>query len=152
MNVGSISKDHIDPSICTARPFSAHGAADICLFRIVCVLTVPSSVPGTPLADFLIFSPRWDVANNTFRPPYFHRNCASELMGLIKGSYGGRSDEFQPGGMSYECGFVPHGVDYPTWSEATKMELQPQWISAGTIGASARFWGKHDVRADPLIW
>lgn len=58
-------------------------------------------------------------------------------MGLIKGSYGGRSDEFQPGGMSYECGFVPHGVDYPTWKAATQMKLEPQWISEGTIGAAS---------------
>ena len=47
-----------------------------------------------------------------YRPPYYHRNGASELMGLIYGEYAGRSDEFQPGGVSYECGFVPHGVAY----------------------------------------
>lgn len=60
-NVGSISFDHIDPSI-------------------FCVLTVDSNEIGTPMADFLIFSPRWDVASHTFRPPYFHRNAASEFM------------------------------------------------------------------------
>lgn len=64
INVGSISRDHIDPSI-------------------FCVLTVESREPGTPLADFLIFSPRWDVATETYRPPYYHRNAASEFMGLI---------------------------------------------------------------------
>jgi homogentisate 1,2-dioxygenase len=47
-----------------------------------------------------------------YRPPYYHRNGASELMGLIYGEYAGRSDEFQPGGISFECGFVPHGVAY----------------------------------------
>ncbi|EGG06134.1 uncharacterized protein MELLADRAFT_36325, partial [Melampsora larici-populina 98AG31] len=80
VNVGSISVDHIDPSI-------------------FCVLTCPSASGGKPLADFLIFSPRWDVANHTYRPPYYHRNCASEVMGLIRGAYGGRSDGFQPGGQ-----------------------------------------------------
>jgi len=95
-NVGSISKDHIDPSI-------------------FCVLTAKSKQPGVPLADFLIFSPRWDVASGTFRPPvsvilscpvikqvkamhqYYHRNSATEFMGLLYGVYGGRSDGFQPG-------------------------------------------------------
>lgn len=85
--------DHIDPSI-------------------FCVLTARSRDPDAPLADFLIFSPRWDVASHTYRPPYYHRNVASELMGLIYGEYGGRSDEFQPGSVSFECGMVPHGVAY----------------------------------------
>ena len=107
VNVGSISVDHIDPSI-------------------FCVLTAKSRDPHTPLADLLIFSPRWDVASraslpsvwiyswipnsltecllDTYRPPYYHRNAASELMGLIYGEYGGRSDAFKPGSVSFECG------------------------------------------------
>lgn len=93
VNVGSISVDHIDPSI-------------------FCVLTAKSRDPTAPLADVLIFSPRWDVASHTYRPPYYHRNAASELMGLIYGEYGGRSDEFKPGSVSFECGMVPHGVAY----------------------------------------
>lgn len=52
-----------------------------------------------------------------YRPPYYHRNGASELMGLIYGEYAGRSDEFQPGGVSFECGFVPHGVAYEEVSQ-----------------------------------
>ncbi|BGP23639.1 homogentisate 1,2-dioxygenase [Rhodotorula toruloides] len=112
--VGSITFDHIDPSI-------------------FCVLTADSDTPGTPLADFLLFHPRWDVASHTFRPPYMHRNSASEVMALIKGGYGGRSDDFQPGGMSYECGFTPHGVDYETWKVASEMSQEgAQWISDGT--------------------
>lgn len=108
MNVGSISVDHIDPSI-------------------FCVLTARSRDPAAPLADFLLFSPRWDVSSrmyltkygvelpseaciflilspDTYRPPYYHRNVASEFMGLIYGDYPGRSDDFKPGGASYECG------------------------------------------------
>ncbi|ORY72416.1 homogentisate 1,2-dioxygenase [Leucosporidium creatinivorum] len=112
-NVGSISFDHIDPSI-------------------FCVLTARSNEPGTPMADFLVFSPRWDVASHTFRPPYFHRNAASEMMGLIMGDYGGRSDDFLPGGMSYEAGFTPHGVDYEVFSAASEIEQNgAQWISDG---------------------
>ncbi|KAK4050932.1 hypothetical protein OIO90_004908 [Microbotryomycetes sp. JL221] len=113
--VGSITFDHIDPSC-------------------FCVLTVDSFEPGTPMSDFLIFSPRWDVASHTFRPPYFHRNSASEFMGLIMGDYGGRSDDFLPGGASYECGFTPHGVDYQVWKQATELNQDEtaQFISKGT--------------------
>lgn len=93
---------------------------------IFCVLTAKSRDLAAPLADFLTFSPRWDVASSmflfclnlykdavqltdgnttdTYRPPYYHRNAASELMGLIYGEYGGRSDAFKPGSVSYECG------------------------------------------------
>jgi len=84
------SIDHTDPSINT-------------------VLTARSHDPHVPLADYLWFGPRWDVATNTFRPPYFHRNSASELLACIYGAGLGRSDEFQPGGCSYEGGHTPHG-------------------------------------------
>jgi homogentisate 1,2-dioxygenase len=114
VNVGSISKDHIDPSI-------------------FCVLTAKSKTPGTPLADFLIFSPRWDIASHTFRPPYYHRNAATEFMGLLYGNYGGRSDGFAPGGASYETGFCPHGVSYDQFKMATEAELGPMRVHEDTI-------------------
>ncbi|RDX57412.1 homogentisate 1,2-dioxygenase [Lentinus brumalis] len=114
VHVGSIQRDHIDPSI-------------------FCVLTAKSKTPGAPLADFLIFSGRWDVATGTFRPPYYHRNCASEMMGLIYGGYGGRSDEFAPGGFSFENGFCPHGVSYDEFKKATEAELQPMRVHEGTL-------------------
>ncbi|KAJ3060208.1 Homogentisate 1,2-dioxygenase, partial [Rhizoclosmatium hyalinum] len=66
--INTVSFDHPDPSIYT-------------------VLTVKSGNPGVALADFVIFPPRWMVAENTFRPPWFHRNCMSEFMGLISGGY-----------------------------------------------------------------
>ncbi|EAU85158.2 homogentisate 1,2-dioxygenase [Coprinopsis cinerea okayama7 len=114
INVGSISKDHIDPSI-------------------FCVLTAKSKQPNVPLCDFLIFSPRWDVATDTFRPPYYHRNSSTEFMGLIYGVYEGRSDGFQPGGASYETGFCPHGVSYEEWKKATEDELKPVRVAEGTM-------------------
>jgi len=114
VNVGSISVDHIDPSI-------------------FCVLTAKSRDPTAPLADVLIFSPRWDVASHTYRPPYYHRNVASELMGLIYGEYGGRSDEFQPGGVSFECGMVPHGVAYEEFKAASAAPPPEMQISKGAI-------------------
>ena len=103
VNVGSISVDHIDPSIFT-------------------IMTAKSRDPNAPLTDVLTFSPRWDTASNTYRPPYFHRNVASEFMGLIYGGYGGRSEGFQPGGASYETGCTPHGVAYPEFKDASEMQ------------------------------
>ncbi|KAF9448554.1 homogentisate 1,2-dioxygenase [Macrolepiota fuliginosa MF-IS2] len=112
--VGSISRDHIDPSV-------------------FCVLTAKSKQPGVPLADFLIFGERWDVADNTFRPPYYHRNSSTEFMGLIYGNYGGRSDSFLPGGASFETNFCPHGVSYDVWKDATERKQVPEKISQGTL-------------------
>ncbi|KAJ5924557.1 homogentisate 1-2-dioxygenase [Penicillium verhagenii] len=114
VNVGSISVDHIDPSI-------------------FCVLTAPSRDLNAPLADFLTFSPRWDVASHTYRPPYYHRNVASELMGLIYGDYGGRSDAFKPGSVSFECGFVPHGVAYEEFKAASDDVPPEMRISEASI-------------------
>ncbi|KAJ9292763.1 hypothetical protein DTO271G3_8462 [Paecilomyces variotii] len=114
VNVGSISVDHIDPSI-------------------FCILTAKSRDPTAPLADLLIFSPRWDVASHTYRPPYYHRNVASELMGLLYGDYAGRSDEFKPGSVSFECGMVPHGVAYEEFKAACEQAPPIMQISQGSI-------------------
>jgi homogentisate 1,2-dioxygenase len=162
VNVGSISVDHIDPSI-------------------FCVLTAKSRDLTAPLADFLIFSPRWDVASrtdslllltsrphphstcandryiDTYRPPYYHRNAASELMGLVYGDYGGRSDAFKPGSISFECGskspppslcallhtfycrdpnrrkVVPHGVAYEEFKAASENPPPVMRISEASI-------------------
>ena len=79
MTIGSISFDHPDPSIFT-------------------VLTSPSDTPGTANCDFVIFPPRWMVAEDTFRPPWYHRNLMSEFMGLVHGQYDAKPVGFKPGG------------------------------------------------------
>ncbi|XP_057539399.1 homogentisate 1,2-dioxygenase isoform X2 [Amaranthus tricolor] len=91
--------DHGDPSINT-------------------VLTAPTEKPGVALLDFVIFPPRWLVAEHTFRPPYYHRNCMSEFMGLIYGNYEAKADGFLPGGASLHSCMTPHGPDTKTY-EAT---------------------------------
>jgi len=91
--------DHGDPSVNT-------------------VLTAPTDKPGVALLDFVIFPPRWLVAENTFRPPYYHRNCMSEFMGLIYGIYEAKADGFLPGGASLHSCMTPHGPDTKTY-EAT---------------------------------
>lgn len=136
VNVGSISVDHIDPSIFT-------------------VLTAPSRDPTAPLVDFLVFSPRWDTASNTFRPPYMHRNSSSEMMGLIYGEYDGRSEGFAPGSMSVEVGWTPHGVDYDVFKAATAGDLTNYQISNGSMAfmvETSRLLAitKHAVESDKV--
>ena len=99
--IGSISYDHPDPSIFT-------------------VLTSPSDTPGTANMDFVVFPPRWLVAEDTFRPPWFHRNVASEFMGLITGVYDAKeSGGFVPGGASLHNCMSGHGPDAGSYEKAT---------------------------------
>ena len=107
--INTVSFDHPDPSIFT-------------------VLTSPSESTGTANVDFVIFPPRWMVAENTFRPPWFHRNMMSEYMGLIHGTYDAKSAGFLPGGGSLHNAFSAHGPDKATFDNASKSELKPHKI------------------------
>jgi homogentisate 1,2-dioxygenase len=111
--IGSTSFDHPDPSIYT-------------------VLTAPSEVPGTANCDFVIFPPRWVVSEDTFRPPWFHRNVMSEFMGLLYGVYDAKAEGFVPGGASLHNCMNAHGPDYATYLRATTEELRPLKID-GTM-------------------
>ncbi|MFL6736726.1 MAG: homogentisate 1,2-dioxygenase [Sphingomonas sp.] len=111
--IGTVSFDHPDPSIFT-------------------VLTSPSNVPGRANADFVIFPPRWMVAEDTFRPPWFHRNVMSEAMGLISGAYDAKAEGFQPGGLSLHNLMSGHGPDVESWRKASEAELKPVKIE-GTM-------------------
>jgi homogentisate 1,2-dioxygenase len=105
--LGSVSFDHPDPSIFT-------------------VLTSPSDTAGTANCDFVIFPPRWLVAEHTFRPPWYHRNTMSEMMGLVYGQYDAKEEGFLPGGMSLHNQMVPHGPDYEAFIKASSVtELKP---------------------------
>ena len=106
MTIGSISFDHPDPSIFT-------------------VLTSPSDTPGTANCDFVIFPPRWLVAEDTFRPPWFHRNVMSEFMGLVHGQYDAKPEGFKPGGASLHNSMVPHGPDAEAFDKASGAALAP---------------------------
>ncbi len=111
--IGTVSFDHPDPSIFT-------------------VLTSPSDVAGTANIDFVIFPPRWMVAEDTFRPPWFHRNTMSECMGLLYGAYDAKADGFQPGALSLHNQMSGHGPDVTSWKGASEAELKPHKI-AGTM-------------------
>jgi homogentisate 1,2-dioxygenase len=107
MVIGTISFDHPDPSIFT-------------------VLTSQSDTEGLANVDFVIFPPRWLVGEDTFRPPWFHRNIMSEFMGLVRGTYDAKAEGFEPGGGSLHNTFASHGPDADTYERASTQELTPQ--------------------------
>jgi homogentisate 1,2-dioxygenase len=111
MAIGSISFDHPDPSIYT-------------------VLTSPSGPAGLANVDFVIFPPRWLVGENTFRPPWYHRNIMSEFMGLILGQYDAKPEGFVPGGASLHNMMSAHGPDDGAYEKATNAELKPEFLGA----------------------
>ncbi|HEY4441098.1 MAG TPA: homogentisate 1,2-dioxygenase [Candidatus Elarobacter sp.] len=105
--MNTVSFDHPDPSIFT-------------------VLTSPSTTPGTANVDFVIFPPRWMVAEHTFRPPWYHRNVMSEFMGLVRGTYDAKEEGFAPGGASLHNCMSAHGPDAAAYEKASAAELHPQ--------------------------
>ena len=109
MAINTVSFDHPDPSIFT-------------------VLTSPSAQAGVANCDFVIFPPRWLVAEDTFRPPWFHRNVMSELMGLVHGVYDAKSAGFLPGGVSLHNQMSAHGPDRETHERASRVELKPHKV------------------------
>jgi homogentisate 1,2-dioxygenase len=109
MAIGTISFDHPDPSIFT-------------------VLTSPTDSPGTANVDFVIFPPRWMVADHTFRPPWFHRNVMNEFMGLVHGAYDAKAGGFLPGGASLHGCLSAHGPDAETTERAMSADLKPHRI------------------------
>eukprot|EP00095_Tigriopus_kingsejongensis_P001822 maker-scaffold10_size831480-snap-gene-3.23 protein:Tk01822 transcript:maker-scaffold10_size831480-snap-gene-3.23-mRNA-1 annotation:"homogentisate -dioxygenase" len=129
--VNSVSFDHSDPSIFT-------------------VLTCPSAKEGVAILDFVIFPPRWSVSENTFRPPYYHRNCMSEFMGLILGQYEAKEEGFAPGGATLHSMMTPHGPDAQCFEDWTKKDLGPQRVADGTqafmfetsLGLAITKWGE----------
>lgn len=97
------------------------------------MLTCKSSSPGTAIADFVIFPPRWAVAQHTFRPPYYHRNVMSEFMGLIQGEYEAKKEGFLPGGASLHSAGSPHGPDARTFEMASQEALVPVRVAEDTM-------------------
>ena len=115
--INTVYKDHPDPSIFT-------------------VLTCPSNTPGVAVADFVIFPPRWMVAEKSFRPPWYHRNIMTEFMGLITGSYDAKKagkGGFNPGGASLHSCMSPHGPEAGVFEAASNAELKPQFLGEGSL-------------------
>jgi len=113
--MNTVSYDHADPSIFT-------------------VITCQSAEPGVAVCDFVIFPPRWMVAEHTFRPPYYHRNTMSEYMGMIYGQYdakAGGKEGFVAGGSSVHLPMTAHGPDTTVFEKASNDELKPEYFDAG---------------------
>lgn len=108
--VGPLLFDHADPSIFTT-------------------LTSASETPGTANIDFVIFPERWAVAENTFRPPWYHMNVMSEFMGLIYGAYDAKPQGFVPGGFSLHNTMLPHGPDRDAFEAASNADLKPHKLA-----------------------
>ena len=111
--INTVGFDHPDPSIFT-------------------VLTSPSDTAGTANVDFVVFPPRWMVAEQTFRPPWFHRNVMSEFMGLVRGEYDAKKGGFVPGGASLHNAMAAHGPDRASWEAAVAADPAPTWLG-GTL-------------------
>jgi homogentisate 1,2-dioxygenase len=90
VSFNSTLKEQVDPTIHT-------------------VLMARSKIPGVSLTEFAAFLPKWQTSTNTFRPPYYHRNMATEIGGLIYGKYGGTAREQVAGGLTLENSYMPHG-------------------------------------------
>ncbi|KKY23858.1 putative homogentisate [Phaeomoniella chlamydospora] len=114
INVAHVDRDQSDPTC-------------------YCVLTAKSKIPGVALTEFLIFTPKWIATQNTFRPPYYHRNVASEVMGMMYGEWKGTGHVLAPGGLSYEPSFLPHGESQERFLEAASWELKPERIMQNTM-------------------
>lgn len=112
--IGSISYDHPDPSI-------------------FLVLQAPSDTPGVDSIDFVIFPPRVLAMQDTFRPPWFHRNFASEFMGLIEGVYDAKAEGFVPGGASLHNCMSGHGPDAETFAKASAADTRRADYVSGTM-------------------
>ncbi|HEU0151704.1 MAG TPA: homogentisate 1,2-dioxygenase [Arenimonas sp.] len=123
--IGSISYDHPDPSI-------------------FLVLHSPSDSEGVSNIDFVIFPPRWLVAQDTFRPPWFHRNIASEFMGLVHGAYDAKAEGFVPGGASLHNSMSAHGPDAATFEKASNADLSRPDVITDTM--AFMFESRHVIR------
>jgi homogentisate 1,2-dioxygenase len=112
--IGSISFDHPDPSI-------------------FLVLHSVSDTPGVSNIDFVIFPPRVLAMQDTFRPPWFHRNIASEFMGLVHGAYDAKAEGFSPGGASLHNSMSGHGPDAETFEKASHADLSKPDVIKNTM-------------------
>ncbi|WP_052730553.1 homogentisate 1,2-dioxygenase [Sphingomonas sp. SRS2] len=114
MVMGALNFDHPDPSI-------------------FCALSSPSSSVSGGNLDFMVLPPRWMVAEHTFRPPGFHRNCVAEFLSVIQGSHEARSSSFPPGSVSVHNSWTPHGPDFATYEAAREADLAPVKIEDALV-------------------
>jgi homogentisate 1,2-dioxygenase len=100
--VSNVRVDHPDPSIYS-------------------VVSCPLDETGSNLLDLIVFPPRWDPTEHTFRPPFFHRNATMEWNAVV------RSDSSD--GALFESGvsfltppMTPHGVTSAAVERAFRLD------------------------------
>ncbi|KAI1485288.1 homogentisate 1,2-dioxygenase [Biscogniauxia mediterranea] len=114
INTAVVDRDQSDPTLYT-------------------VLTAKSKIPDVAISEVILFTPKWNVSTDTFRLPYYHRNMAAELMGIIYGKYNGTSRDLRPGGLSYQPSFAAHGESYEAFQSASNCALKPERAGEGTL-------------------
>ncbi|ODA83288.1 hypothetical protein RJ55_01800 [Drechmeria coniospora] len=114
VNMANANKDQADPTI-------------------YCVLAAKSKTAAVSMTDFLVFTKKWITAEDTFRPPYYHRNMSTEVMGLLRGQHGGGGHRLTGGGLSYVASYMPHGETYETWKEASTKHLRSIVMGEETV-------------------
>jgi homogentisate 1,2-dioxygenase len=131
MSLPGTAITHPTNTICAASPVGPllFDHADHSIFT---VLTSASETPGTANIDYVILPDRWMVAENTFRPPWYHMNVMSEFMRLIYGQYDAKPQGFEPGGFSLHNTMLPHGPDMEAFEGASNADLRPHKLE-GTL-------------------
>ncbi|KAK6202122.1 hypothetical protein LQW54_008991 [Pestalotiopsis sp. IQ-011] len=114
INTAVVDRDQSDPSVYT-------------------VLTAKSKIPGVAITEVMAFTPKWNATTNSFRPPYYHRNMAAEVMGIIQGPYAGSSRDLRAGGLSFQPSYMAHGETYEVYELATTAELKPERVGEGFL-------------------
>jgi homogentisate 1,2-dioxygenase len=129
---GNARVDHIDPSIHT-------------------VLTSPLDEAGANGLDLVVFTPRWDATEHTFRPPYFHRNVATELNGIIR-EVASAGSPFARGCCFLTPSFTPHGV-LATGVERT-LALDDERADQARRSADSSLWFQFEstLPFSPTAW
>ena len=98
--MGSVTWDHPDPSILT-------------------VLTAPLDDHGRAIADFVVFPGRWEVIEHSFRPPFMHRNAASEINMVVRTPT--PESGYDPGCTFVSPILTPHGVATRTYDHVASI-------------------------------
>eukprot|EP00550_Attheya_septentrionalis_P011516 CAMPEP_0198303206 /NCGR_PEP_ID=MMETSP1449-20131203/56767_1 /TAXON_ID=420275 /ORGANISM="Attheya septentrionalis, Strain CCMP2084" /LENGTH=538 /DNA_ID=CAMNT_0044005693 /DNA_START=55 /DNA_END=1671 /DNA_ORIENTATION=+ len=133
--IGSVTYDHLDPSMYTVLTVPSHGEA------------------GTALCDFVVFPSNRIMAtdSNTLRPPWFHRNVMTEFMGLLDGVYDAKQEDgFQPGGASLHSCMTPHGPDASSYQAAVTNPCTSPTALPPTAGMAFMFETCHKLKLSPF--
>ncbi|GAD98612.1 homogentisate 1,2-dioxygenase, putative [Paecilomyces variotii No. 5] len=121
----SSSKDQLDPSAYT-------------------ILTAKSKIPGVSITDFCAFTPKWVNSLNSWRPPYYHRTMGAEVMGMVRGEYGGSAKTLEPGALTCDNAYVPHGETYDAWKKHAFVDLEPTLLGAGVLSITKFALERHN--------